>query len=202
MQPPSTSSGTTIPEGIAVPDVKDTHEEEDDEEDSEALISALGVSRARDAMFRLHAEMSREPVGEASLHRYSTAAFSAEPWAARYLQALSERGAVDFAGLVYLTRAALSESPTLSQRWAGKFDWVQIDEVQDTHLSEYDVIRHICADAQSLCLVGDLDQTIYGWRKQELIDTGQLPGLNRAEQAELAAANKRIRGNSRLRWRS
>ncbi|MCH9729893.1 MAG: transposase, partial [Actinomycetia bacterium] len=30
------------------------------------------------------------------------------------------------------------------------------------------------------------DQTVYNWRKQELIDTGQLPGLNRAEQAELA----------------
>ena len=37
------------------------------------------------------------------------------------------------------------------------------------------------------------DQTIYDWRRQELIDTGQLPGLNRAEQAELGAANKRIR---------
>ena len=37
------------------------------------------------------------------------------------------------------------------------------------------------------------DQTIYGWCKQELIDTGQLPGLNRAEQAGLGAANKRIR---------
>ena len=35
------------------------------------------------------------------------------------------------------------------------------------------------------------DQTIYGWRKQELIDTGQLPGLNRSEQAELAAASRR-----------
>ena len=34
------------------------------------------------------------------------------------------------------------------------------------------------------------DQTIYGWRKQELIDTGQLPGLNRAELARLSAANK------------
>lgn len=37
------------------------------------------------------------------------------------------------------------------------------------------------------------DQTIYGWRRQELIDTGQLPGLNRAELADLGAANKRIR---------
>lgn len=45
-------------------------------------------------------------------------------------------------------------------------------------------------------IAGDLDisdQTIYGWRRQVLIDTGQLPGLNRAELAELSAANKGIR---------
>jgi len=47
--------------------------------------------------------------------------------------------------------------------------------------------------AQIAADLGISDQTIYGWRKQELIDTGQLPGLSRAEQAELAAANKRIR---------
>ncbi|MCH9734207.1 MAG: hypothetical protein K0U78_06600 [Actinomycetia bacterium] len=37
------------------------------------------------------------------------------------------------------------------------------------------------------------DQTIYDWRRQELIDTGQLPGLDRAELCELGAANRRIR---------
>lgn len=47
--------------------------------------------------------------------------------------------------------------------------------------------------AQIAADLGISDQTIYGWRKQELIDTGQLPGLNRVEQAELSAANKRIR---------
>lgn len=47
--------------------------------------------------------------------------------------------------------------------------------------------------AQIAADLGISDQTIYGWRKQELIDTGQLPGVNRAEQAELTAANKRIR---------
>lgn len=47
--------------------------------------------------------------------------------------------------------------------------------------------------AQIATDLGISDQTIYRWRKQEMIDTGQLPGLNRAEQAELAAANKRIR---------
>ena len=48
-------------------------------------------------------------------------------------------------------------------------------------------------EAQIADDLGISDQTIYTWRKQELIDTGKVPGLNRAEQAELAAANKRIR---------
>jgi transposase-like protein len=46
--------------------------------------------------------------------------------------------------------------------------------------------------AQVAVDLGISDQTIYGWRRQELIDTGQLPGLNRAEQGELSAANRRI----------
>ena len=44
-------------------------------------------------------------------------------------------------------------------------------------------------------LVGDLqisDQTIYNWRRQELIDTGQLPGVTSADQTELVAARRRI----------
>lgn len=47
--------------------------------------------------------------------------------------------------------------------------------------------------AQISADLGISDQTIYNWRKQELIDTGQLAGRCRAEQAELTATNKRIR---------
>jgi transposase len=41
-------------------------------------------------------------------------------------------------------------------------------------------------------LLGISDQTIYVWRRQHLIDTGQLPGTNSSDQSELAAARKRI----------
>ncbi|MGY2093507.1 hypothetical protein [Nocardia gipuzkoensis] len=41
--------------------------------------------------------------------------------------------------------------------------------------------------------MGISDQTIYVWRKQELMDTGQMPGATSAEQSELAAAKRRIR---------
>ncbi len=40
--------------------------------------------------------------------------------------------------------------------------------------------------------LGVSDQTIYNWRKQELVDTGQAPGLSSSEQAELRAARRRI----------
>jgi transposase len=45
--------------------------------------------------------------------------------------------------------------------------------------------------AQIAAALGISDQTIYGWRQQELIDTGQLPGLNRAEQATLSSTTWR-----------
>ena len=52
-----------------------------DEEDAEELIRSLGVQRSRQAMFRLHQDMSAETIGNATLHRYHSAAFSKEPWA-------------------------------------------------------------------------------------------------------------------------
>jgi transposase len=58
---------------------------------------------------------------------------------------------------------------------------------------ELDLVAGGRAVAQIAADLGISDQTIYGWRRQELIDTGQLPGLNRAELAALCAANKRIR---------
>ncbi len=174
-----------------------------DEEDAQAVISELGGigMKPKEAMFALHRDMSQVPIGQASLRNYLTGAFTDRPWAARYIAALTERGAVDFAGLVYLARAALSE-PDCAARWAARFDHVQIDEVQDTHLSEYDVIRHLAAKSQSLCLVGDLDQTIYGWRgsrPRELLehvaaDFGPVTELQmvdnfRSTKALLTAAN-------------
>ncbi|MGW5520666.1 transposase [Nocardia africana] len=47
--------------------------------------------------------------------------------------------------------------------------------------------------AQVAADLGISDQTIYVWHKQELIDTGQLPGASRAEQTELSMAKRRIR---------
>ncbi len=136
-----------------------------DEEDSVDLLRELGVDRQ--GFFDLQQEASSVPLGAADVDLYYRAGFSRQPWAQDYVRELSHRGAVDFSGLVLLARALLTKDPVARKRWAGLFDVVTVDEIQDTHLSEYEVLRAIARNARSLCLVGDLDQTIYGWRGSE-----------------------------------
>ncbi len=77
---------------------------------------------------------------------------------------LAERHALDFSDLLYRTRAMFAASPTKREKWAGRFQWIQMDEVQDTHDSEYEVIRMLATHATGLAFFGDLDQSIYQWR--------------------------------------
>jgi DNA helicase-2/ATP-dependent DNA helicase PcrA len=85
----------------------------------------------------------------------------------KYQRILHGRHAVDFADLVYLSRAALKENNQISERWGRMFDFIQVDEVQDTHMSEYRVVSHLAQKCRNLAMIGDLDQTIYEWRGSE-----------------------------------
>lgn len=92
---------------------------------------------------------------------------------AEYLAELGRRSSVDFPLLVYRCRALLATDEAVRARWAARWDWVQVDEVQDTHLSEWDVLRPLVEGHRNLAFFGDLDQTIYGWRGSkpgELLD--------------------------------
>jgi len=135
-----------------------------DEHDAADILTDLKVSRPRNALFGLAGEMSAVPPGQATLDGWLTGAFSEKRYARDYVTGLRDRGAVDFGSLVLLTRALLTTNPAVRARWASRFDVVLIDEMQDTHLSEYDVLATVAERARSFCLVGDLDQTIYGWR--------------------------------------
>ena len=135
-----------------------------DEDDTLELLEELGVSGAKQQMYRLHQAASAMRLGTCSVADWHAGRVGGLDWGPAYTDALTLRGAVDFAGLVYLTRALLTEVPDAAGRWSTAFDLVLVDEVQDTHLSEYEVLRVLAAQASSLCLVGDLDQTIYSWR--------------------------------------
>lgn len=84
--------------------------------------------------------------------------------AVSYQQELASYHAVDFADLIYFTRAMLMQSPCIRSRWDGRFSMIQVDEMQDTHLSEYQIMRILARRSRNLVLAGDFDQTIYEWR--------------------------------------
>ena len=85
----------------------------------------------------------------------------------KYQKELNQRHAIDFADLVFYTRAILTLDSAALCRWQDRFDFIQVDEVQDTHLTEYEVVRHLAIRHGQLALIGDLDQTIYEWRGSE-----------------------------------
>lgn len=84
--------------------------------------------------------------------------------ACAYQKELSAQHALDFADLVYLTRAALDAGGGVYKRWSRRFSFIQVDEMQDTHVSEYQVLARLAALSRNLALAGDFDQTIYEWR--------------------------------------
>jgi DNA helicase II / ATP-dependent DNA helicase PcrA len=86
----------------------------------------------------------------------------------RYQQALKSRGGVDFDDLLLLTNRLFEEFPEVLARHQRRFDHVQIDEYQDTNGTQFALAEALVRTHRSLCVVGDDDQSIYGWRGAEV----------------------------------
>ncbi len=86
----------------------------------------------------------------------------------KYQANLRAAGAVDFDDLLLLTNQLFANFPEILQRHQARFDHVQIDEYQDTNGSQFDLIEAMVRPHHSLCVVGDDDQSIYGWRGAEV----------------------------------
>jgi DNA helicase II / ATP-dependent DNA helicase PcrA len=86
----------------------------------------------------------------------------------RYQQSLKLAGAMDFDDLLLLTEQLFREFEEVRQEEAGRYDHVLVDEYQDTNQSQYSIIRQLTGTHRNLCVVGDDDQSIYGWRGAEV----------------------------------
>jgi len=86
----------------------------------------------------------------------------------RYQQAIKSRGGVDFDDLLLLTNRLFEEFPEVLDRHQRRFDHVQIDEYQDTNGTQFALAEALVRPHHSLCVVGDDDQSIYGWRGAEV----------------------------------
>jgi DNA helicase II / ATP-dependent DNA helicase PcrA len=86
----------------------------------------------------------------------------------RYQLSLRAAGAVDFDDLLLLTAQLFEEFPESLARQQDKFDHVQIDEYQDTNEMQFQIVSALVRPHRNLCVVGDDDQSIYGWRGAEV----------------------------------
>ena len=82
----------------------------------------------------------------------------------RYQKKLKIQGSVDFDDLLLLTEELFRKHPTIKDQVAAKFDHILVDEYQDTNASQYRIVKDLAAKHQNLCVVGDDDQSIYGFR--------------------------------------
>ncbi|HVA49191.1 MAG TPA: UvrD-helicase domain-containing protein [Pirellulales bacterium] len=86
----------------------------------------------------------------------------------RYQRSLKNAGAVDFDDLLLCTEELFATQPDVLAAEAGRFDHLLIDEYQDTNGAQYRIVKALAAPHRNLCVVGDDDQSIYGWRGAEV----------------------------------
>ncbi len=81
-----------------------------------------------------------------------------------YENYLLENNLVDFDDLLSLTYKLLDEFPKLAEQTSEKYRYIMIDEYQDTNELQLRLLQKICLSHSNICVVGDDDQSIYGWR--------------------------------------
>lgn len=81
-----------------------------------------------------------------------------------YERRVREQNSVDFDDLLLHVVRMLQEEPELRRILDEQFRWILVDEYQDTNFAQYQIVHAMSQDYRNLCVTGDPDQSIYGWR--------------------------------------
>ncbi|MFV0563466.1 ATP-dependent helicase [Malaciobacter mytili] len=82
----------------------------------------------------------------------------------KYENYLEKNNLVDFDDLLLLPYKILCKSKALAEELSQKYQYIMVDEYQDTNELQYKLLRKLCCTHNNICVVGDDDQSIYGWR--------------------------------------
>ena len=138
----------------------------------------------------------------------------AEHVAKRYGSALHACNAVDFDDLILLTLRLFNEHPDALAACRAKYRYVMVDEYQDTNAAQFQLVHQLTREHRNFCVVGDDDQSIYGWRGAEVanllnlekhfpeVKVVKLEQNYRSTTTILNAANAVIKRNAQRRPKS
>ena len=125
-----------------------------------------------------------------------------------YQKNIEENNLVDFDDLLMLTYKILSENDDLRKETSNRYKYIMVDEYQDTNELQFQLLELLASEHGNLCVVGDDDQSIYGWRGAnirnilefsdnfEKCKTVKLETNYRSTEPILKAANTLIEHNS------
>jgi DNA helicase-2/ATP-dependent DNA helicase PcrA len=82
----------------------------------------------------------------------------------RYQELLLASNGVDFDDLLLWTARLLEDFPAVREKYARRYEYVLVDEFQDTNLAQYTLLKHLASFHYNIFVVGDTDQSIYKWR--------------------------------------
>ncbi len=85
-----------------------------------------------------------------------------------YEDKLRASNALDFDDLLIRTLQLLVDHPPVLEFYKRKFKYIHVDEYQDTNMAQYQLVKLLSQDSRNLCVVGDDDQSIYGWRGADI----------------------------------
>jgi DNA helicase II / ATP-dependent DNA helicase PcrA len=86
----------------------------------------------------------------------------------RYAQALTDNHALDFDDLIGETVRLFTEAPEVLERYQDRYQYLMVDEFQDTNVAQYRLVRMLAAKNKNVCVVGDEDQGVYSWRQADI----------------------------------
>lgn len=126
-----------------------------------------------------------------------------------YQKRLKQDQIMDFDDLIMQTLRLFKEAPDVLHFYQNKFRYILVDEYQDTNEAQYQLTHALAAQYKNLCVVGDADQSIYGWRganmenimnfeqdyKKDGVQTVKLEQNYRSTGHILSAANSVIQNN-------
>ncbi|WP_342252667.1 ATP-dependent helicase [Spiroplasma endosymbiont of Amphibalanus improvisus] len=81
-----------------------------------------------------------------------------------YQKFKKNKNVLDFDDLLFFARDLLLNNSEVKQKWQSKFDYILVDEFQDTNPIQFEIIKQLNGQKKGLTVVGDPDQTIYSWR--------------------------------------